>query len=515
MSSHLQYLPNRKSIDTHQLPDWFKGAKLGIFIHWGLYSVPAFAPTEFGDIHEIISKHGFKFHFAHNPYAEWYQNSLRINAEPYRSYHLNNFGKDFKYEDFAEIFNESIKKWDPNSWADLFKEIGARYVVLTTKHHDGFLLWNSSVKNPNIENYHASRNIVKELSEAVKSRGMKMGLYYSGALDWSFQPDPIRDVTTQLANGPVSEEYAKYVDNHYFELIDNFNPDILWNDIAYPPKGDLYGVISYFLNKNPEGTFNDRWARIPPIARILQRTFIIKALINYFVKMAIKKQGLVNFSPKVLHEYFTPEYAPNTALTLDKWESCRGIGRSFGFNKMEKEEHYLSNKELIHGFIDIVSKNGNLLLNIGPMADGTIPKIQVDRLKALGNWLRINEEGIFQSEPWFELKKREIYEENITAKYGTQTFPVRFTKKNRDLYVFLLGTPDSANSGRIRINHFPFISEISNVAVLRAVLLKEDQELEVHKDGTALVYNLTPDIDFLREDIAIGIKMEDFFLKNW
>ena len=132
------------------------------------------------------------------------------------------------------MFNEAIKKWDPHKMAEVFSKAGAKYVVLVTKHHDGFTLWPSKYKNPKKENFSASRDIVGELSEAVKAKRLKMGLYYSGALDWSFQKKPIVSFSSMVKNAPLDAEYGEYVDQHYLELIDHVSPSILWNDIGYP-----------------------------------------------------------------------------------------------------------------------------------------------------------------------------------------------------------------------------------------------------------------------------------------
>jgi len=150
------YTPDKNSVSQHEVPDWYHDAKLGIFIHWGLYSIPAFAVTS----RDFVESSKQEDHYANNPYAEWYLNALRIPESPTQKFHLENYGKDFSYDDFIPIFNKEIKKWKPDEMAELFKMAGAKYVVLVTKHHDGFLLWPSKIPNPNKETYHASRDIV-------------------------------------------------------------------------------------------------------------------------------------------------------------------------------------------------------------------------------------------------------------------------------------------------------------------------------------------------------------------
>lgn len=220
----MNFEPTKKSIRTHKVPNWFHDAKFGIFIHWGLYSVPAFATRElnYTESQEV----GEEYYFKNNPYAEWYLNTLRITGSPTQIYHNREYGEDFSYDEFVPIFNEELEKWDPQEWAELFENAGAKYVVLVTKHHDGFLLWPSKYPNPIKNNYSSSRNIVNELTNSVKSKGLKMGFYYSTSLDWSFNLNPIKDRVNDMTNGIITPEYTEYVKNHWYELIDEYKPSI-------------------------------------------------------------------------------------------------------------------------------------------------------------------------------------------------------------------------------------------------------------------------------------------------
>ncbi len=455
------YQPNKKSIKQHEVPKWFHDAKLGIFIHWGLYSVPAFAVTGIS-INELIMKEGFEGNFRNNPYAEWYLNSLRIEGSPTQVYHIKTYGEDFSYDDFVPKFNEAIKKWNAEEMASIFRKAGAKYVVLGTKHHDGFLLWPSDISNPNKLNYHAGRDIVGELTKEVKALGMKMGLYYSGALDWSFNPEPITDIISFLTNGPIDPKYVDYVDHHWRELIDKYEPIILWNDIGYPPGTNLYGLFAYFYNKFPEGVVNDRWMQISKGFRKFIQFKPISALVKWIVDRSLKKGG--GSLPETPHyDFKTPEYASFTTILEKKWESTRGMGNSFAYNQFETEKDYLTAEELIKMFVDIVSKNGNLLLNVGPKADGTIPEIQKNLLLSLGRWLDINGEAIFESRSWDKA-------EGISL----EGIPLRFTSKPSVLYVFLWDKPKEQE---ITINIQPF-EKISSIQ-----LLGIEKELDWKKEG--------------------------------
>lgn len=385
-----RYQPTWDSISQHQAPEWFQDAKLGIFIHWGLYSVPGWAPPT-GELGKV----DWNVWFKNNPYAEWYLNTLKIDGSPTQKYHAETYGTDFSYLDFIPIFNEQVKEWNPEEWAELFREVGARYVVLTSKHHDGFTLWPSRVNNPHRGDSQqgSERDLVGELTQAVRKQGMKMGLYYSGGLDWSFYEPPITVREEVQSTVIQTEEYAKYVDAHWRELIERYEPDILWNDISYPKKGDVLGIFSDYYNRFPEGVINNRWG--------------------------------VEFADTT-----TPEYRTEDEILEKKWEACRGIGFSFGYNRVEGPGHMLPVNKLVDMFVDIVSKNGNLLLNVGPQPDGTISELQVERLRGLGEWLEMNGEAIFGTRPW----------ERAEGK-TSEGVEIRFTKKGETLYAILLDAP--------------------------------------------------------------------------
>jgi alpha-L-fucosidase len=389
------YEPEYRSLEKHDAPAWFEDAKLGIFIHWGLYSVPAWAPTS-GSIDSLPQKEFFR----RNPYAEWYLNSMRTAGSPTQKHHAEIYGADFDYYRFAEPFNAALARWNPDAMAEIFSAVHARYVVLTTKHHDGFTLWPSRVENPHLPaaERSAKRDIVGELSDAVRRRGMRMGLYYSGGIDWSFHPVVIDGTQKGPQVTPPGAEYAAYADAQWRELIERYHPSILWNDIRYPEQSDALRIVADFYNADPEGVINDRWGRWLP------------------------------------HDFATREYTQDKKITPEKWESCRGIGNSFGYNQAEGPEQMLSVDALVDSFVDIVSKNGNLLLNVGPKADGTIPELQLERLRGLGRWLDVNGEAIFETRPWVEAEG-EVRDDPACG--------VRFTYKPATgaVYAILLQTP--------------------------------------------------------------------------
>jgi alpha-L-fucosidase len=425
----MEYEPRRGSVSHHQVPEWYHDAKLGIFIHWSLSCIPAFAPRRMGDIIEILEKTGPEVLFANSPYAEWYLNGIRIKDSPFYEHHRATYGEGFDYYRFIEEFNAGLRDWDPNGWRDLFKSAGARYVVLVTKHHDGFLLWPSENPNPVMPACHASRDVVGELTASVKAGGMRMGFYYSSPLDWTFTTDPITDFADLLSSGPTDRRYIDYVGAHWHELIDRYEPSILWSDIGYPPGDNVNALFSYFYNRNPDGVVNDRWAQASAFSRWLMRSAVGRPLVNRIGRRMFV--GGKTTPPVLTHcDYTTPEYATFSDIREKKWECVRGMGRSFGYNREETPADIISLRELVRLLIDIVSKNGNLLLNVGPMPGGTIPDVQVERLKGLGAWLDVNGDAIFGTRPWLQAEGR--------ALDGTQ---VRFTRKHDDAFALLMDTP--------------------------------------------------------------------------
>ena len=393
-----RYAPNKASLDERPVPSWFADAKLGIFVHWGPYSVPAWARTGVSMLE--LAKEGWDKAFASNPYAEWYWNTLAFPESATRAHHEAVYGPDFTYERFAEIFRAATRDWSPDPWAQLFARAGARYVVLTTKHHDGFLLWPSAHRSPRMRDWQSERDLVGDLTRSVRAAGMRMGLYYSGGIDWPFEGRPVRDIAGLMKAIPQSPEYARYADAHWRELIERYQPSVLWNDIGYPKAAEPLRLMADYYARVPDGVVNNRFT-----------TFGYEASERH-------------------HDFTTPEYAVLADAIPSKWEACRGVGNSFGWNRAETAADLLSVEQLVHLFVDIVAKNGNLLLNVGPTGDGSIPWSQAERLLGLGGWLDVSGEAIFGTRPWLRA--------SASTSDGQE---VRFTRKADAVYAIVLGTP--------------------------------------------------------------------------
>jgi alpha-L-fucosidase len=409
---------------NRRVPEWYRNAKLGIMVHWGLPSIPAYAPTGNGTISTILAAHDWPFYFLNNPYSEWYQNSLRLKDSSTRSFHNRKFNPAYAYERLADRFNDDIKKWNPSEWAELFAEVGARYVVLVAKHHDGFLLWPSEHK-PATEGYVAGRDIVGELADAVREKALRYGLYYSGLLDWTVQTQPIAGFE-DLLTVPTDDAYTQYVWNHFSELISRHKPDILWNDIGLPGTLDRGRLFELYRETVEDGVLNDRWMQVSTgTKRLLTMPWARRRIVERARKSMISGEPIGK-----LGDVPTSEYATGTRLRREPWEAVRSIGNSFAYNQEEPAENYLSGEELARMLADVVSKNGNLLLNIGPRSDGSIPREQQTPLLDLAAWLRVNGSAIFDTRPWHRA-------EGQTA----DGQPVRYTTQPDTLYAILLERP--------------------------------------------------------------------------
>ncbi|HEY8515413.1 MAG TPA: alpha-L-fucosidase [Candidatus Binatia bacterium] len=392
---------------TRPLPAWYDDAKLGIMIHWGVWTIPGFAETTLdpervadpNDPDYLLAPGGIERFLRHNPYTEWYENSLAIDGTATQAFHHATYGADFPYTGFAPLFEEASAPWQADDWADLFARARARYVVFVSKHHDGYALWPTSVANPRRPGWSSSRDYAGELADAVRERCQRFGVYYSGGIDWSFSPPPIQNAVEFLLSTPTDADYARYVEDQYRDLIARYQPAVLWNDIGSPVLTDEARLFADYYAAVPDGVVNDRWGLDPSLPPA---------------------------------DFRSVEYDVRDEISPDKWEAVRGIGRAFGWNANQREEDYGTPEKYVHLLIDTVSKNGNLLLNVGPMADGTIPAPQVRILRALGAWLERYGEAIFATRPWTRFRGET--EQGIDA---------RFTQ-SRDgsvVYATLLGTP--------------------------------------------------------------------------
>lgn len=408
-----QNAPQRPSPSTRPTPRWYDDAKFGIFVHWGLYSVPAWAPV--AGRSDVSADGATELDGpAVTPYAEWYWNAMHIRGSPTAMHHARTYGADVPYETFREPFEASLTAFDAAEWADVFRRAGARYVVPTTKHHDGYRLWPSRVANPRFGDYHPPRDLIGELADATRAVGMRFGTYYSGGIDWTFLPQTHTRTNSIYDLVPESAAYVRYADAHWRELIERYQPAMMWNDIGYPTGSDLDRLFADYYAAVSDGIINNRFS---------QRR---------------SSDEDRNAPPS---DIVTPEYATFDASRPDKWEACRGIGHSFGYNQLEDERDYLSADVIVALLVDVVSKNGNLLLNTGPTGEARLHPAQVDRLLSVGAWLERNGDAIYGTRPWIKAEAQ-------TDNGGD----VRFTQREATLYAtFLAGRPGPHHLGGMSV----------------------------------------------------------------
>lgn len=345
--SQTQYVPDWSSLDQRPTPDWWMDAKFGIFIHWGVYSVPAYT--------------------APGNYAEWYQNSLENNLHEgkVRDFHQKNYGNR-TYYDLADDFHAEL--WNPDEWAELFEKAGARYVVLTSKHHDGFCLWPNETASRtwgrpwNSVERGPRRDLVGDLFAALRKTSVKPGLYFS-LYEWY--------------NPLWKFDHARYAREHampqLYELVNQYQPWVVWSDgdwDATPETWQSQEFLAWLYSQSPvrdRVVANDRWGS----------------------GVRFHHAGI-----------YTPEYQPDLDFEDHAWEESRGMGFSYGYNRAENAWDYNSARSLVLHLIDKASRGGNFLLDIGPDAHGMIPPIMQDRLLEIGKWLNINGEAIYGTRRW-------------------------------------------------------------------------------------------------------------------
>jgi alpha-L-fucosidase len=452
--------PDLASLNARPLPDWYDQAKFGIFIHWGLFAIPGFA-ARLGSISDAF-KTDYDRAVAMTPYTEWYANAIKVPGTPSADFHKATYG-DRPYEAFNAPFVAGLKDWDPASWAESFRDAGARYVVLVTKHHDGFCLWPSGVENPERSQWFTERDIVGDLAAAVRAAGLRFGAYYSGGIDWSFNTEPLRTMGDFMGSTPGGP-YPDYADAQVRELVDRYEPSLLWNDISWPtPQARLNQLFADYYNAVPDGVVNDRWVAGDPDASPLRDPAARRAMDDRIkARMLRDPAAFDGIIPAVVphSDFRTPEYARFPATQTKKWEATHGMSHSFGFDRNDTEADYAPVETLIGDFIDGVAKNGNLLLNVGPQANGTIPEAQAARLKAFGVWLRANGAAIYGTRPW--TRAEAVTDEGL---------PVRFTWSEGRLNLIVLGAP---RGERLRILGLAAPGEAERLADGSPVALTQD-----------------------------------------
>jgi len=419
------YQPTWNSLGRHQIPEWFKDAKFGIYTHWGVYSVPAYGRN-----------------------GSWYPHNMYKKGTDQYNYHVKHYGlpSKFGYKDFIPMFK--AEKFNADEWAELFKKAGAKFAGPVAEHHDGFAMWDTKYSKWNAAKMGPKRDVVGELEKAIKKRGMKFITTFHHATNWAYYPHwvesfdcsnpkysglygPIHD---QDKNWPEwykigadelafmqqqpSKEFNELWLGKLKEVIDNYQPDLIWFDGSLDRMHDNYerNFFSYYFNQA------EKW--------------------NKDVEVLFKGDDV---PPCVATVDF--ELGRMGRLTKYIWITDTSIDEQGAWSYVQGLT-YKSANQLVDNLIDRVSKNGLLLLNVGPKADGTIPEEAKERLLEIGKWLEVNGDAIYGTRAW------RIYGEGPTVMEAAGAYTerggrdveytgedIRFTVKDNNLYVICLAWP--------------------------------------------------------------------------
>jgi alpha-L-fucosidase len=420
---------------------------------------------------------------AEMPYAEWYRNTMSIKGSPTWRHHRDVYG-GAEYDDFISSFDDGTETCDVDGIAELAHAMGAGYVVLTTKHADGFALWPSSTDHPIKGRYHARRDLVGDLTNAVRARGMRMGLYYCGGYDWAYSPRVLRRAADIVLGIPTDDEYEDFVTRQYRELIDRYRPSVLWNDVAWPGTKRRADLMDQYYSAVPDGVVNDRWPeRKKPTGRISESVVrLLGAVAEASWRWLPAKAKRLDLSHPEVGDFSTMEYMSPESPPSRKWELTRGVGNSFGANTNEDPDDYLSTIELVKLLCHVVADGGNLLVNVGPDERGLVSEMQAGPLRGLGVWLAENSEAIRCSQPW-------------SGAPSISRTDYRFTTRDGDVYVLVL-VPQPG----MRMT----LSGLGRNAFDEATLLAPRQRLD--QDGAS------PDVSFrlpegISSDLPVVVKL--------
>jgi alpha-L-fucosidase len=408
------YKPSLESLEKHKVPEWFEDAKLGIFLDWGPWSVAGYAP-----VGAEASTGG--------SYPDWYEFLMDYR---YKAYHDSIWGVDFRRDDLLPLLTGS--NFNADEYMKLALDAGAKYFVPFSKHHGGWTMWESQYTFRNAMEMGPKRDIYKEIATAAHERGIKLGFYFSIS-EWEYpvivdrrlsQWDPnehlaifqdqlgqipratplasfFPEIYDRMVSGkiPVRDYFADYMMPSFKEVIDKFDPDLVWYDggwgspISVSRAAELSAYFYNHADSRKDVVINNRaGSSLSPedLAKVME----------YMKNGEQGKAMEIYLKAPQLGDYGTPEYTIGEINSNEKWEVCRSISPAFGYNWQDNEKSSLPGSELIKMFIKIVAENGNLLLVISPDGSGRLPEIQRSRLVELGAWLKVNGEGIYSTRPW-------------------------------------------------------------------------------------------------------------------
>ena len=414
------FRPDWISLSAWQVPEWYKDAKFGIFIHWGVYSVPAFG-------------------------SEWYPRQMYQAGTKENQHQLATYGPltQFGYKDFIPMFK--AEHFDPTAWAKLFKEAGAHYVVPVFEHHDGFQMYDSSLSDWTAAKMGPKRDLVGDLATAVRAQGMHLGASsHRIEHDWFMEggrrmPSDVNDPKYAAFYGPAQKQLQEGKDGEGSNLVQN------WTYVSKPYGEDWLARSAEIVDKyHPDLIFFDWWIGEPDV-----RSYVAQFAAYYYNQS--QKQGpvgIINYKWFDMAEHaglLDIERGQLGNIRKDYWQTDTSVSnQSWGY---VEHDTFRTPIFIIDQLADVVSKNGNLLLNIGPKSDGTIPAEVQQVLLSVGRWLNVNGDAIYGTRPW------KIYGEGPTqvasgSFHDSETKPFtakdfRFTSKGNELFAIELGWPNT------------------------------------------------------------------------
>jgi alpha-L-fucosidase len=443
------FRPDWESLQTYEVPEWYKDAKFGIFIHWGVYSVPAFG-------------------------NEWYPRNMYNDGTDEYKHHIATYGPQdkFGYKDFIPMFK--AEHFDPAAWAKLFKEAGAKYVVPVVEHHDGFAMYDSGLSDWTVVKMGPRRDTTGELAKAVRAEGLHFGAS-SHRVEHNFFLGVGRRIPSDI-NDP---QYAAFYGPAH-NWLENKRGTPLSNDFTYVSTAwtaDWLARSAEIVEKyHPDIMYFDWWIGQPYVHSDLTRftAFYYNASLKYS-----GHAGVINFKDYAMQEH-------SAVLDLERgqlaeirplyWQTDTSISNKSWGNI--KDDTFKSPQFVVHQLIDIVSKNGNLLLNIGPRSDGTIPEEVQQVLLDVGAWLKVNGDAIYGTRPWKIYGEGPTkvaagsFHDTDTAAYTAEDF--RFTTRSGALYAIELGWP----SGGEAVIHSLGTTALNSQKVTSVAVLGSDAKLD-------------------------------------
>lgn len=451
------YQTNWDSLTKHPVPEWFRDAKFGIYTHWGVYAVP-----EFG--------------------TEWYPRNMYIDGSPEQKHHQEVYGdlSKFGYKDFIPMFK--AEKFNADEWADLFVKAGAKFAGPVAEHHDGFSMWASKVNRWNAKDMGPKRDVVGELTRAIRKRNLKVITsfhhafniygYYTAKEGWDTGNPEYADLYGQIKDRKTAHDrwLVKMI-----EVIDAYQPDQLWFDFCIRNIPDDYKqkMAAYYYNRAAE------WGR----------------------EVIITRKGMdLPLGVGVLDI----ERGREGALTDYLWQTDDSVAwNSWCY---VKNLDVKSAVEMVHELIDIVSKNGILLLNVAPKSDGTIPDDQKELLLEMGRWLDVNGEAIYGTRPW-KIFGENPKEGDSGSASDASSVEIRFTRKGNDVYAICLGWPEK----KLLINTLR-VQKADPSAKITLLGYGEPLPFEINEQKQALVEFPNPAEDKRPSKYAYTLKLTGFEL---